>query len=210
MQLQTLTEGARIEWKHYPATDAQPETKTGLVAVAADDVSKALLAQTEDGQVFEVREEDGQLVSSPAASTAPPANAAQAATIAGNGDTVPEPPSEGEIPAKLPTPIGVTYFGPAYHQAVDMLVEILGPAMRGAGHISETLPGDSNIETLYCFVIETDPDLARLHDRMEEIERKIRSHKHSEHFAELVILNEEQVEKAAATVDGGALPILES
>jgi hypothetical protein len=207
MEYSQLKEGAPVEWTHYPPefmdANPKPTPKTGIVTIPAGDGN--IVAEDEHGTRFVLKEQDGELVSGapPATSPAPASAAASAAETVPEKDDEPEP---GEIPTKVQTPIGVEYFGPAFHQAVDMLVEILGPEWRAAGHFDNGSQDD--IRTVYCMVIETGPDLDQVEQALESIQAKLEAHAHTLHFGEVSILNEDEVEKAITTTSAGTLPVL--
>jgi hypothetical protein len=208
--LKTLKTGDEITWAHYAPELANPEptTLTGtVVEPATEETGNRITAETPAGTRFVVRQSGQRLVSGASPDLAAAASPA-AASVDASPETDPESEPEGEPVTRIQTPIGIVYYGPAYHQALDMLVEILGSEVKGAGHVSHG--EQDHHETLYCIVLETEPDLDKVAEAMQAIEGKIGAHKYADYFGEVGILNEDQARLAASTTSAGTLPILKS
>jgi hypothetical protein len=199
-----LTQGQKISWLNYSEPGCAAEPETGTVDEVTTSATKGQIAQctAEDGEIFEVWEIEpgGTMVSG-----FPPDPLTVRATAAGI-----EPPVHGSKVSN-PGPLkpasddritaGILYHGPAYQQAVDMLVDMFGPQMSKVGHIPG--PPEAGNVTLYCFLIEDE-------SQMQDIAQTIRHHKHARFFEPNIEtdLDPDMVKKAEATAPGGELPTL--
>ena len=187
MNLAEFKPGDPITWLHYSPTmpSADGELKRGAVVELIESPIGgpvvAVLAETQTGERLYVGIRGKRYVSGtplaeeartdPSKPAHPPEDAAAPRhfstgdNMAAIGDVI----QPGE---KIGTALGIRYNGPAYYQALDMLIEMLGPEMRTAGHVSI----DDGARALYCFRIETGPSLEEIDQRIDEIGATIREY----------------------------------